>query len=258
MRRQIVEKIRSVLIKKALKEQGVLSYWYKLCEKHVPDLSDQYTGCIMTPYKQLNVRAMHAFQMSLFYDWWHSEDSLRLDLVRVADFGDSSGNHCIYLNKMYGGHIRTASYNIDPIAIGKIRKKGLNACLLERDNLDPLMTYDCVTIWQVMEHLEDPLGVLRRIDAPYIVGSVPYVKNSRVGLHSLRKGKEIGSPEEEHLFELSPEDWTLLFRYAGWELVEQKTYLQYPKYLPFFRFLYYNDYDGFWGFILRRTKNGIK
>lgn len=61
--------------------------------------------------------------------------------------------------------------------------------------------------------------------------------------------------EEVHVFELSPDGWTLLCRFAGFRAVEHRVYLQYPLrsplalLRPLWRAL---DFEGFVALILKR------
>lgn len=88
--------------------------------------------------------------------------------------------------------------------------------------------------------------------------TVPYLKKSRVGLHHLRSGEARAIyAEDEHIFELSPEDWTLLILHSGWKVVWSEKYYQYPRSMPIISFLfaYYwrkTDFEGFWGAILEK------
>jgi len=199
---------------------------------------------------------MHAFQISMFDCWWYRY-APNSKIVKIADMGDSSGNHSLYLKHVYGSMVKTVSYNIDPVAVEKIKSKGLNAIHIEEDNCFPsFSTYDAVMAWQVLEHLEDPILCLKSIDCDYLIASTPFMRRSRVGLHSIRNGKTLGTKEDEHIFELSPTDWELLLDYAGWDLLESRIYYQYPRGLFswLWKIVWYNDYEGFWSFIAKRKE----
>jgi hypothetical protein len=95
-----------------------------------------------------------------------------------------------------------------------------------------------------------------------MVVTVPYLKKSRVGLHHLRHGhhKKVFA-EDVHIFELSPEDWTLLILHSGWKVVYSEIYYQYPRMIPLvipllspmFSWYWRNiDFEGFWGAILKK------
>lgn len=84
------------------------------------------------------------------------------------------------------------------------------------------------------------------------------MKNSRVGLcHIRNRSDKVIFAEEEHIFELSPEDWTLLMLHSGWKIIYSKIYYQYPRKWPIISELlklYWrkNDFEGFWGAILEK------
>lgn len=88
--------------------------------------------------------------------------------------------------------------------------------------------------------------------------TVPYLRTSRVGLHQIRLGtKRKVFAEEEHIFELCPEDWTLLFMHSGWKVAHSEIYYQYPRKWPIISILlrYFwkaTDFEGFWGAILKK------
>ena len=113
---------------------------------------------------------------------------------------------------------------------------------------------------QMMEHLTDPIRFLYNLSknnvSEYMLFTVPYVSKSRVGLKHLRqKDGRIVSPEECHIFELSPSDWELVCKFSGWEVIERDIYLQYPPFhlLSFTKPLWrIYDFEGFCGFFKRK------
>ena len=91
-----------------------------------------------------------------------------------------------------------------------------------------------------------------------MVITVPYLKASRVGLYHIRHpGQTPIFAEDEHIFELSPGDWTLLLRHSGWRVAHSDIYYQYPRRIPFLSpllayFWRQVDFEGFWGAILEK------
>jgi hypothetical protein len=62
---------------------------------------------------------------------------------------------------------------------------------------------------------------------------------------------------DEHIFELSPEDWELLMLHAGWKVRHSEVLFQYPRSLPgisaFFSRLWRNaEFEGSFGAILEK------
>ena len=64
------------------------------------------------------------------------------------------------------------------------------------------------------------------------------------------------SAEEAHIFELNPEDWSLLFIHAGWKPIYSKIHYNYPKgHLASFFLKYFwrvLDSEGHWNVLLKR------
>ena len=115
--------------------------------------------------------------------------------------------------------------------------------------------------FEMLEHLMNPCHFLHELstktNAKYLVITVPYLHNSRVGLHHIRGGpiRNVYA-ENTHIFELSPKDWKLLVKHSGWSILQERIYLQYPKWGLFWitKFLWRQfDFEGFYRMVL--TKN---
>ena len=74
------------------------------------------------------------------------------------------------------------------------------------------------------------LRSIREPNSEYFVLTVPYVKSSRTGFSQIRNESDHRkiTPENTHIFELSPQDWELIFRFTGWEVEYRRIYKQYP------------------------------
>lgn len=251
-------------IARSSKEQKLVEMKLKLA-RIIPDLSEQYTSFkIEGAYLVNKVRSQHAFQITL------AKDAIRLLISKkkrptIVDIGDSSGTHLKYLNSLIGKeNIRTLSVNFDPIAVKKIRQKGLEAvesrAELLHNNPDFDEQVDIFLSFEMIEHLIDPVGFLYKMSTQsqcsYFVITVPFLNKSRIGLHQIRNQKfDIFNAETTHIFELAPEDWNLVFKFTGWKIVKSIRYTQYPKYSPLtlLRFLWRRfDFDGFYGVILQK------
>ncbi|OEH85500.1 hypothetical protein BHU72_05285 [Desulfuribacillus stibiiarsenatis] len=264
----IKKKIAKWSIQTAIKEQNLQGYYDKIKEI-VPDLSNQYTreNVDYDSFIELKIRAQHSFQCKMMFDAIKLiTRTTKQNSGTVVDIGDSSGNHMIYLRNLLKDEykIQTLSVNLDPIAVEKIKNKGLPALLvraeeLTLDNTDIIM----YTSFEMLEHLHNPALFLRRLavkgEGEYILITVPYVKHSRIGLHSLRNKNRDNSTyaETEHIFELSPNDWNLLFLHSGWEVVFKEIYLQYPKKLLIKNIMSniwkQKDFEGFYGVLLKKN-----
>lgn len=244
--KNIVKFIKSQSIKLAVKSQRLSSLFLKL-EKIIPDLSDQYTSGRLDEYFRLKVRAQHAFQIGYVLKNIGKPET-------ILDIGDSSGNHLKYL-KNFLPNINAVSVNLDPRAVDRINKNGGKAVLCDAHKINEAgIRSDTALSFETLEHLENPLEFLRNLKKSgfeRVIITVPYRRRSQVGLQQLRNNAENFGIEDVHIFELCPEDWTLLFRYADWKVDNYKVYLQYPSYLPFLRFYWEKfDFEGFVGFTL--------
>jgi len=161
--------------------------------------------------------------------------------------------------------VETISINLDPRAIEKIRARGLKAILKRAEDIEPEDIeggIDLFPSFEMVEHLHNPAIFFRRIakksSCRRMLITVPYLKQSRVGLHYVRRrSREIIYAEDEHIFELSPEDWMLLLLHSGWKVTFSKIYYQYPTRWPvissFLRWFWKtSDFEGFWAAILEK------
>lgn len=256
-----LEYLQSVSLRIALKEQGLWNLYDQL-GRIVPDLKKQYTSFdVDSEYLLLNVRGMHAFQIALVNEAIRSIAGSDEPAVLV-DIGDSAGTHIRYLQELHKNReLRCLSVNVDKEAVRRIREKGLEAVLARAEDLPSLgVTAGIFISFEMLEHLPNPIQFLKNLSyntsCQTLVVTVPYVLQSRIGLHQIRKNmRKPHNPENTHIFELCPDDWRLLFRHAGWAIRSEKVYLQYPRYGTFrlmkvvWRRL---DFEGFWGAILTR------
>lgn len=254
-------------IARALKEKGYDELIDKL-RSIEPDLSEQYSSGKekYNEYLELKRRALHSFQCSLMLKVVKGFDAAEFTVV---DIGDSAGTHMRYLQELTKGKhkIDTISVNLDPRAITKIKAKGQKAILCRAEDLSSEMgqPVDLFICFETIEHLHNPALFFHRLakksDCNKMLMTVPYVRNSRVGLHHLRRKTEnIIFAEAVHIFELNPEDWTLLILHSGWKVVYSEIYYQYPtKWPSLIRWLlrkYWRmtDCEGFWGAVLEKEK----
>jgi len=207
----------------------------------------------------------HAFQIDLALKALGHLAETRSPLI--VDVGDSSGTHLNYLRRLWRekdngtmAGARFLSVNLDPAAVARIRAKGGEALLCRAEELTEkhALGADVLVCFEMLEHLIDPVSFLDNLShrgaATYFVLTVPYVPQSRVGLHHIRhqQRREV-TPENTHIFELSPADWRLLFLHAGWKVLEDGIYRQYPRWSlwramkPVWR---KRDFEGFYGAIL--------
>lgn len=257
--KEILISILTRSLEKALKDQNLKSLKIKL-EEIVPDITNQYSEFKLdTQYLGNKARNMHTFQISLV-------NSIidEIEEPVIVDVGDSAGTHLQYILALYSKNkkIKCFSLNLDPEAIKRIKKRGLEAIEARAENLkDYNINADIFLCFEILEHLMNPCSFLYQLSsdtkAKYLIMTVPYLKASRTGLHHIRKKREIDRicAENTHIFELSPEDWRLIVQHSGWSIIDEKIYFQYPKRGLFWmtkliwkRF----DYEGFYGLVLKK------
>ncbi|MDP2939800.1 MAG: hypothetical protein Q8O13_06970 [Candidatus Omnitrophota bacterium] len=263
--RIFIQKVSYLSIKQTLRENG----FSKLAEELrtiKPDISRQYSNTEeFNEYWELKLRVKHAFQCSLMLKVLESLPCGKLTIT-IVDIGDSAGTHMEYLKELSKGRfdINTISVNLDPIAVEKIKAQGQIAilCRAEELNLENDHKVDLFTSFQMVEHLHNPALFFRRLakESPCnrMVVTVPYVKISRVGLHFIHKNiQKVTFAEDEHIFELNPQDWTLLMLHSGWRVIYSQIYYQYPREIPALSFLLSRfwrryDFEGFWELFWRK------
>lgn len=248
----------------ARKEQGLNNLARQL-KQISPDITDQYSCFkVQGSYLETKVRAQHAFQISLV-----NKIINEFDHPTIVDIGDSSGTHLQYLIGLHKKDkvLRCLGVNLDAEAIKKIQSKGFEAIQARAENLDQYnINADIFLCFETLEHLMDPIHFLHELStktkASYLIITVPYVRQSRIGLHHLRnKRDEEVFAENTHIFEFCPKDLKLIVRHAGWQIVSEKIYLQYPKYntmritKPLWKKY---DFEGFYGLILKRDNTWSK
>lgn len=262
--------LASVLsLRAAIREQGLTSFVDRMRDI-VPDLRDQYslTGFDDTEYRrywETKMRGQHAWQVHCVERAIDKLGSSEKGLV-IADIGDSSGNHGKFIKSLLKpGNIKEViSVNIDPEAVKKIKAKGGQAILCHAEELpEHDVQPDLFISFETVEHLIDPVRFLRSLakieSCNHLLMTVPYRRISRFGGDHLRTSidqmpKQM-TAEEVHIFELCPQDWIYLARFAGYRLVFKDIYYQYPKYgimrimEPLWRRL---DFEGFLALMLVR------
>ncbi|MBN1870813.1 MAG: methyltransferase domain-containing protein [Candidatus Omnitrophica bacterium] len=237
----------------AAREQSLLNLRRKL-EAIVPDIKEQYTAFkVDNEYLRAKVRNMHAFQISLVQPVVSQFES-----PTIVDIGDSAGTHIQYLKGLFSDScsLKCLSVNLEKEAVEKVRQKGIEAIQARAENLVQYdVQADIFLCFEMLEHLMDPCRFLYELSmktkARFLILTVPYVKKSRIGLYQIRNNRnEDFGAETTHIFELSPEDWKLLFRFTGWRVDHEVVYRQYPRKNWLRLTSYYwrkYDFEGFFG-----------
>lgn len=256
------EVIRTWSIRQSLKENRLMDTYNQLTQI-VPDISEQYTEFrIDDPYYTTKVRGMHVFQTLLANKAIELFGQPKNQNLTIVDIGDSAGTHLQYiLNLNKSLKIRCLSINSDEKAVERIKAKGLEAvCGTIEDLKSQQIEADIFMCFETLEHLMDPCRFLKEFsfhqESKFLVITVPYLAQSRVGLHHIREGnmKTFANPENTHIFELSPDDWRLIFQHSGWKVEYENIYYQYAR-KSIFQSLFRKhwqkrDFEGFYGVIL--------
>jgi len=256
--KETLQSVLRISIEKSSKNQGLKDLTDKL-RKIVPDITDQYsTFKVDNLYTEIKVRNQHAFQIALV-----NEIIGEFDKPTIVDIGDSAGTHLQYIIGLHSNNknIHCLSVNIDNQAVEKIKQKGFVAVNARAEDLHKYnIDADIFLCFETLEHLMNPCHFLHELsiktNAKYMVITVPYLKNSRIGLSHIRERRlRDVQAENTHIFELSPNDWKLVAKHSGWSILQERIYLQYPKRGSFWftkalwkRF----DFEGFYGMILTK------
>ncbi len=244
-------------IRDAVKEQK-LGESARTLKALVPDITDTRTRTKLDVLACAKSRGLHAFQMSLLNNVLYE-----FERPVVVDIGDASGTHLQYLLGLYKNKkdIQCMGVNLDAEAVKRIKEKGLDAIHARAEEVEKYNVHpDVFLSFEMLEHLMDPCRFLHDLSlitsVKYFVITVPFLRNSRVGMRHIRQG--IKAPvyaENTHIFEFSPGDWRLLFQHSGWSVEEEKVYLQYPRrgLLRFTSSLWRKfDFEGYYGAVLKR------
>lgn len=250
----------------AIREQKLLPIYHQITEI-VPDITHQYGSFdVNSAYLETKVRALHSFQIALADEALQYICSSPSDNLIIVDIGDSAGTHLQYIKGLHQDrNLHCLSINIDSEAVRRIKEKGMEAICANAEDLTYLsIEADMFLSFEMLEHLMNPCvflqGLSEKSSCKAFVITVPYVAHSRVGLYHIRLNQRHSvNPENTHIFELSPEDWRLIFKHSGWAIQADRIYLQFPRKSPFSLLLkrYWKrfDFEGFYGAILKPDKS---
>jgi hypothetical protein len=243
-----------------MREQGLMALCEKLRKIEPSIVLPQSGDPVLWETKR---RIQHAFQCALMLT---AAQQLSRKMISIVDIG-GTGIHTSYLSSLLAGKtaVSPLSVNIDAGVVEKIRAQGQPALNCRGEELHTHLRgrqIDIFVAFETIEHLHNPAVFLRRLakhfDCSSLIVSVPYLRQSRVGLFNLRQGlrKNI-SAGDEHLFELNPHDWELLMLHSGWRVRYGSILYQYPRSIPLlstaFSRLWRNaEFEGFWGAILEK------
>lgn len=137
---------------------------------------------------------------------------------RMLEIGCSSGAYMEQARRS-GWHVDGIEFSEEAAAIA--RSKGFNVQVGNVENARPPETpYDVITAWMVLEHLHEPLMVMKKLKGwvkpdGYLVALVPDT-NSLAKLLFRERCYDLQLPT--HLFHFSPESLKVLFSNSGWRV----------------------------------------
>jgi len=236
-RRKVFKSISTIAVKKAIQESPEMRSMWDESLKVLPDLEDHYATVKLAGEDLLRARMLICsqtiFMLKIIKQFNESDEKVET----YADIGDSDGSTRMLLEKnLNGSKLRTIGINIQKEAVELIRKNGLEAeCMDAMDLNKQNRKFDLVSVFETLEHLPNPVGFLENMQDivnKRLIISVPLIVGSRVGLRYLTDkwpSGELPTIANNHIFELSPEDWTKLFWHTGWRIDQQMQLRQYPK-----------------------------
>ena len=147
---------------------------------------------------------------------------------RVLDVGCGAG---AFLGEARCDGIEVAGIEINPVAADRARARGVSVTIGSILGSVPLgYGWDVVTLWDVLDHLDDPAEALSRLRARMKPGGLLVVRGRNATLHAPMKRftlrlrrlfRNFPDPAVVHRFGLRPEGWELLLTRAGFEEVRR-------------------------------------
>jgi 2-polyprenyl-3-methyl-5-hydroxy-6-metoxy-1,4-benzoquinol methylase len=257
---KIAQKSSLWAVPRVAKLDAELYQIWEISKKYFPHFKKHFTQSVDDEEIESRIRLLVAFE-TLFMK--KAIDTINRE-VTYADVGDSDGSVRLLLSEFFAAEeLNTIGINLQPQAVEKMKKQGLNAICADAMKLgEKQIHYDFVSLFETLEHLPDPIGFLKGIQPivkEELIISIPLIVKSRVGLKYLspkwRTNKK-ATIENQHIFELSPVDWEKVFNHAGWKIIREEKLKMYPDYSPHRLILQpywrYMSFEGFWFVALKK------
>lgn len=233
-KKRMFYRISTIAVMRAIKEDSDMLAMWDLSHHVLPNLEDHYATVKLSGENLLRVRMLICAQAIFIERIITQFTDAGKKIENYVDIGDSDGSTRMLIEKsMNNQAISTLGINIQAKAVELIKSKGLDAVCMDAMDLDK--QFDLVSVFETLEHLPNPIGFLENmqkvVDKRLII-SVPLIVKSRVGLRYLTNKwtlGEIPTIANNHIFELSPEDWTKLFWHTGWRVEYEWEVRQFPK-----------------------------
>ncbi len=256
-----VERLSMQAVRSIVRQTPGLESMWAYSVKVFPDMQAHFTGTIVNAETEMRIRLLLCCEA--LFTGRALKKCRGSKACSYADVGDSDGTVQMLLRYYGWEELETTGINLQQSAVDRIRERGLDAICEDAMRLgDRGQSYDVVSVFETLEHLPDPIGFLKGIQSVVsdtLVVSVPYIKQSRVGLAYLSKrwpAEKVPTIENTHILELSPGDWGKIFKHAGWRVIDQNFLLMYPRcswlrlvLQPYWR---QRSFEGFWFVALTR------
>ena len=147
---------------------------------------------------------------------------------RVLDVGCGAG---AFLEAARRDGAEACGIEIDPVAANQARARGLSITIGSICDSVPLgYGWDAVTLWDVVDHLDEPAGALARLIPRMKPGGLLVVRGRNAAIHAPIKRMTLflrrvlpflllPDPAVVHRFGLRPDGWARLLDRAGFEQI---------------------------------------
>ena len=174
------------------------------------------------PYR--SQAGMNSGSMRVVKNWVRSMLGLRSRVLppvkpgRMLELGCSSGN---YMQEARSAGWQVEGIEFSPEAAAVARSKGFTVRVGAIEEMEPSGTdYDLITAWMVLEHLHEPVSVLRKLRSwvkpdGYLVALVPSASSLARTIFGVRS-YDVQLPT--HLFHYTPRTLGIVLSNAGWKV----------------------------------------
>ncbi len=151
---------------------------------------------------------------------------------RLLDFGCATGDFLHVMAQKSGWDLYGIDINSYAVDIAKTKHLRVFAGTLDEAKF-PDKYFDVITLWEVLEHLRDPIGILKKINDilkpdGLVIIRVPNLQS----IDEKMFGKYwAGYDAPRHLYVFSPQTIRKILNLAGFEIIEMNTkYGNYPSF----------------------------
>ena len=234
--KKIFYRLSKIAVINVVEQNDKLSNMWRLSLRVLPILDDHFVTVNLHEEECLRLRFLICSEVVFLKDVITALREKEVKINSYLDVGDSDGSTRLLLKESMSSDISTLGINLQPSAVEKIRQKGLEAECIDAMKLNEKgRRYDIVSVFETLEHLPNPVGFLENIHEIVnhrLIVSVPYIIRSRVGLGYLGDkwpADKIPTVENNHIFELTPEDWRKIFLHCGWGVEKECIVRQFPE-----------------------------